>query len=76
MFHHFDTVTVAKPLPGVDVPVGATGTVIRVFDWVNPTAYHVSFYGVNHESLGAFRVCGDDALVLKLSIWQQLKGLK
>jgi hypothetical protein len=76
MFHHFDLVALAKPVAGVDVPVGATGTVIRVFGWVNPTVYHVAFYDMSQEALGAFRVCGDDALVLKHSVWQQLKGLK
>ena len=74
MFHDFDTVTLAKPLPGVDVPVGATGTVIRVFHWTNPAAYHVLFDDWHQEE--AFLVRGDDALVLKRSIWQELKGLE
>ena len=74
MFHHLDIVTVAKPLPGVDVPVGTTGTVIRVFGWTNPPSYHIHFHDWNREE--AFLVRGDDALVLQRSIWQDLKGRK
>lgn len=76
MFHNFDFVTLKKPLPGAYVPVGATGTVFRVFDWSNPPVYDIHFYDENHESLGVFRVWGDEALVLKLSPWQQLKDFK
>jgi hypothetical protein len=74
MFHKFDVVTVKEPLPGVDVPVGTTGTVIRVFDWTSPPAYHIHFRDWNRGE--AFLVRGDDALVLERSIWQELKGLK
>ena len=74
MFHHFDVVALTKPLPGVDVPVGAIGTVIRVFGWTNPPSYHIHFDDWNRGE--AFLVRGDDALALKRSIWQGLKGLK
>ena len=74
MFHHFDIVTVTKPLPGIDVPVGTTGTVIRVFDWTNPPAYHINFVDWNQDE--AFLVRGDDALELKDSPWERAKGLK
>ena len=74
MLHQFDVVTVKKPLPGLDVPVGTEGTVIRVFDWTNPPAYHINF--PNWVRGEAFLVRGDDALELKTSIWQQLKGGK
>ncbi len=43
MFHHFDVVTLKKPLPGVDVPLGTTGTIVRVFDWTDPPSYHINF---------------------------------
>jgi hypothetical protein len=74
MFHNFDVVALKKPLPGFDVPVGAAGTVIRVFDWTTPPAYHIHFHDWNQEE--AFLVRGDDALELKISIWEQLKGRK
>lgn len=74
MFHHLDVVTLAKPLPGVDAPVGATGTIIRVFDWTNPPAYHIHFHDLNQEE--ALLVRGDDALLLKRSTWQELKDSK
>ena len=67
MFHSFDVVTLKKPLPGVDVPVGAEGIIIRVFDWLNPIVYDVVFHEANHKSLGAFHVWGDEALALKFS---------
>ena len=67
MFHHFDIVTLKKPLPGVDVPMGAEGSVIRVFDCMNPIVYDVIFYDANRSSLGAFHVYGDEALALKSS---------
>jgi hypothetical protein len=70
MFHKFDTVALKKPLPGIDVPVGATGTVLRVFHWTNPPAYHVCFHDWSHEE--AFLVRGDDALELKDSIWERV----
>jgi hypothetical protein len=73
MFHHFDFVTLTKPLPGADVPVGATGTIFRVFDWLNPPVYDIHFHDENHD-WGVFRVWGDAALALKLSLWQKLKG--
>jgi len=74
MFHTFDEVTIKEPLPGVDVPVGTTGTVMRVFDWTDPPAYHIHFHDWNRGE--AFLVRGDNALVLKRSIWQELKGRK
>jgi len=74
MFHHFDIVTAARPLPGVDVPVGTTGTVIRVFDWTNTPSYHIHFDEWNRGE--AFLVRGDDNLALQRSIWQELKGSK
>ena len=74
MFHHFDEVTLKKALPGVDVPVGITGTIIRVFDWTNPPAYHIHFHDWSKGE--AFLVRGDDALQLKDSPWEPLKGLK
>jgi hypothetical protein len=74
MFHNFDVVTVKKPLPGIDMPVGATGTVFRVFHWTNPPAYHICFHDWNHEE--AFLVRGDDALELKDCFWQRLQDLK
>ncbi len=76
MFHKFDVVTLTKPLPGADVPLGAEGTVIRVFHWMNPIVYDVIFHDANHESLGAFHVWGHEALALKVSFGEQLKGLK
>jgi hypothetical protein len=75
MLHKFDVVTVKKPLPGVDVLVGTTGTVIRVFDWTTPPSYHIHFHDPSQRGW-AFLVRGDDALELKVSIWQQLKGRK
>ena len=72
MFHHFDLVTLKKRLPGVDVPVGAEGTVIRVFDWMNPIVYDVSFHDADHKPLGAFHVWGDEAILLKRSIRDEL----
>jgi len=74
MFHNFDIVTLARPLPGVDVPVGATGTVIRVFDWTSPPSYHIRFHDWSQEE--AFLVREDDALELKISIWERAKGRK
>ena len=76
MFHYFDLVTLKKPLPGAEVPVGAEGTIIRVFGWMNPIVYDVVFHDANHKSLGALHVWGDEALVLKRSLLQELKGLK
>lgn len=67
MFHHFDIVTLKKALPGVDVPVGTDGTVIRVFDWTDPPSYHVHFDDP-HQKGWAFLVRGDDALELKDSV--------
>jgi hypothetical protein len=77
MFHHFDVVTLKKALPGVNVPVGAEGTFIRVFGWMNPIVYDVCFYdATNNESFGAFHVWGDEALALKRSPLQELEKLK
>jgi|KBSMisStaDraftv2_1062788.scaffolds.fasta_scaffold38097_4 hypothetical protein len=76
MFHNFDLVTLEKPLPGADVPVGAEGTVIRVFGWMNPIVYDVVFHDENHKSLGAFHVWGDEALAVKRSLLQEMKGYK
>jgi hypothetical protein len=67
MFHNFDLVTLEKPLPGADVPVGAEGTVIRVFGWMNPIVYDVVFHDENHKSL---------ALAVKRSLLQEMKGYK
>jgi hypothetical protein len=36
MLHNFDLVTLKKPLPEADVPVGAEGTIIRVFGLDEP----------------------------------------
>jgi hypothetical protein len=69
---HFDVVTLQKSLPGVDVPVGTEGTIIRVFGWMNPIVYDVIFHDANHKSLGAFHVYGDDALVVKISMRDRL----
>jgi len=74
MFHNFDFVTLNEPLSGADVPVGATGIVFRVFDWPNPPVYDIELRDENHTFLGIFRVWGDDALVLKRSIRDELKG--
>ena len=74
MFHNFDFVTLKKPLAGADVPVGATGVIFRVFDWSNPPVYDIDFQDENHKSLGIVRVWGDDHLVLKRSIRDELKG--
>jgi hypothetical protein len=65
MFHHFDVVALKKPLPVVEVPVGATGTVIRVFDWTNPPSYHIHFHDCSQEE--AFLDRGDDSWELKIS---------
>ena len=74
MFHNLDFVTLKKPLPGTDVPVGATGIIFRVFDWSNPPVYDIEFQDEIHKFLGTVRVWGDDALVLKRSIRDELKG--
>ncbi len=74
MFHHFDVVTLKKALPGIDVPIGTTGTVIRVFDWTDPPCYHVHFHDWSREE--AFLVREEDFLELKDSPWERLKGLK
>jgi hypothetical protein len=58
------------------VPVGTEGTIIRIFDWMNPIVYDVIFHDADHKSLGAFHVYGDEALALRRSIWQELKGRK
>ena len=76
MFHHFDVVTLQRALHGVDVPLGAEGTVIRVFGWMDPIVYDVVFHDVNHKSLGAFHVWGDESLALKRSPLQELKDRK
>lgn len=76
MFHHFDVVTPKKSLPGVDVPLGAEGTVIAVFDWINPIVHDVIIHDANHKSQGAFHVWGDEASARKRSPLQELKGLK
>ena len=76
MLHHFDIVTLNKPLPGADVPVGTEGTVIRVFGWMNPIVYDVVFHDADSKSLGAFHVWGEEALALKRSPLQELEGLK
>ena len=76
VLHHFDLVTLKKPLPGADVPVGAEGTIIRVFGWMNPIVYDVVFHDANHKSLGAFHVWGDEGLALKRSPLQELKDRK
>jgi hypothetical protein len=76
MFQNFDLVTLKKALPEADVPVGAEGTVIRVFGWMNPIVYDVLFHDANHKSLGAYHVWGDEALALKRSPAQELKGRK
>ena len=76
MFHHHDLVTLKKPLPGADVPVGTEGTVIRVFGWMNPIVYDVVFHEGNRKSLGAFHVWGHEALALKRSPLQELKERK
>jgi len=75
MFHHFDVVVLKKPLPGIDVPVGTTGTVVRVFGWTDPPSYHVHFDDPSQKGW-SFLVREDDALELKVSIWEQLKGRK
>jgi hypothetical protein len=72
MFHHFDVVVLAKPVPGIEVPVGTTGTVIRVFDWTDPPSYHIHFDDPNQRGW-SFLVRGDEALELKES---RLKGRK
>ena len=76
MFHNFDLVILKTPLPGADVPTGATGIVFRVFDWSSPPVYDIEFQDENRKSLGVFRVWGDDALVLKRSIGDELEGLR
>jgi hypothetical protein len=75
MFHHFDVVILKKLLPGVDVQVGATGTVLRGFDWTDPPSYHIHFDDPNQRGW-SFLVRGGDALGLKSSVWEQLKGGK
>jgi hypothetical protein len=72
MFHRHDVVVLKKPLPGIDVPLGTTGTIIRLFDWTDPPSYHIHF---DHPSQKGWSllVRGDDALELKRSIWQELK---
>jgi hypothetical protein len=72
-FQKFDQVTLTKPLPGLDVPVGTGGTVIRVFHWTNPPSYHVFFDGPNQRGW-AFLVRGDDALELNVSFLEELRG--
>ena len=77
MFHHHDVVTLKNALPGVDVPLGTEGTIIRIFGWMNPIVYDVVFYDANNKkSFGAFHVWGDEALALKRSPLQELKGFK
>ena len=76
MFHHFDVVTLRRTLPGVDMPVGTEGTVIRIFDWMNPVIYDVIVHDADNKSLGAFHVHGDDALSLKHSPWQEMRDRK
>jgi len=75
MFHHFDVVVLKKSLPGIDVPVGTTGTVVRVFNWTNPPSYHIHFDDPSQKGW-SFLVRGDDALELKVSMWGQWKGRK
>lgn len=66
-FFHHDIVTLKKVVPGLDVPVGTEGTVIRVFGWMNPVVYDVIFHDADGKSLGAFHGYGDEALVLERS---------
>ncbi|MGA2857085.1 MAG: hypothetical protein ABSE40_09455 [Candidatus Sulfotelmatobacter sp.] len=76
MFWEGDTVVLKKPVPGMPVPVGAEGLVFGVFGFSRPPAYDVDFFDENHESLGQFRIFGDENLSLKTSIKDQLEGLK
>jgi len=75
MLHHFDIVVLKKPLSGIDVPVGTRGTVVRVFNWTNSPSYRVHFDDPSQRGW-SFLVRGDDALELKDSRWEQLKGRK
>jgi len=76
MFWEGDTVVLKNPVSGVPVPVGSEGTVFRVFSFSKPPAYDVDFSDHSGNSLGAFRVFGDENLSLKISIRDQLDGLK
>jgi hypothetical protein len=67
VFLHHDIVTLKQAQPGVDVPVGTEGTVIRIFGWMNPVVYDVIFHDASGKSLGAFHIYGDEALALKRS---------
>jgi hypothetical protein len=71
-----DTVVLEKSVPGIPVPIGAQGIVIGVFAFSKPTAYDVDSFDENHAALGLFRVFGDENFSLKISIRDQLEGLK
>jgi hypothetical protein len=75
-FFHHDIVTLKKALPGVEVPVGTEGSIIRIFGWMNPVVYDIIFHDADGKSLGAFHVYGDEALALKRSPLQELKDRK
>jgi hypothetical protein len=76
MFWEGDTVALKSLLPEVPVPVGARGIVFGVYGFSKPTAYDVDFFDENHQSLGAFRVFGEENLDLVRSIREELEGLK
>lgn len=76
MFWEGDTVVLEKSVPGVPVPAGTQGTVIAVFGFSKPPAYDVDFFHEDQKALGLFRVFGDETLSLKISVKDQLEGLK
>ena len=76
MFWEGDTVVLERSVPGVPVPAGTQGIVIAVFGFSKPPAYDVDFFDENQRTLGLFRVFGDENFSLKISIEDQLEGLK
>ena len=52
MFREYDIFTLAKQIPGEDIPVGARGVVLMVF--TEPRrAYEVEFVDANGRNLGS-----------------------
>lgn len=76
MFWVGDTVVLEKSVPSVPVPVGTRGIVIAVFEFSKPPAYDVDFFDENRRALGLFRLFGNQNFSLKISMRDQLEGLK
>jgi hypothetical protein len=54
----YDIVTLIKQANGINVPIGAIGSVLMIHD-VEPVAYEVEFFSFEKNYLGVFTVTDD-----------------